>query len=291
MKSVLNIKLVNSALEAAFNMGYQHLAISGGEPLLYPNLKELLDSAKYIGMRTSLITNGSFSESKYAEMQGLLDSIAVSIDGSQDLHNQVRANKSSFQKVDKFLDFSQKYFSNTGIAFSLSDQSWEMIPQMLDYAKSKSVDLFQIHPLESIGRANNQNLISLSNGNLKRAYILTKALQCQYPFPIQFDAFNSRTASNTLLPNINNEQASDVIDLLVLAESGIILPYSYGIPSKWQVANLHKQGLTEGWNSFRETKLDDFYSWCQKTLENQSELIFTPSKALIHDKLEPNLTH
>ena len=46
------------AVRAAASWGYRVLSVSGGEPLLYPRLEQLLDLGHRLGMATSVVTNG-----------------------------------------------------------------------------------------------------------------------------------------------------------------------------------------------------------------------------------------
>lgn len=61
--------------------GTKKITFAGGEPMLYPHLKEVIIFAKEIGLTTSIITNGSLlTEEFLIEMKPHLDWIGVSID-------------------------------------------------------------------------------------------------------------------------------------------------------------------------------------------------------------------
>ncbi|MDN5213152.1 radical SAM protein [Fulvivirgaceae bacterium BMA12] len=277
IRSYVDKNLIAGAIKDAASLGYQRLSVSGGEPLLYPYLTDILSAAKNHGMSTSLITNGSFPEGKYKSLIGLVDVIGVSLDGTKELHNTIRKNRSAFEKVDRFLDFSVKYFKNIGIVFALTDQSWEFLPDIFSYGKSRNVSIIQIHPLERVGRAKSSNGISLSLDNLKRAYLLNSVISSQYPFYVQFDALSKDTAIRTMTPKDGIEVAAEAIDLLVMNEKGEVLPYTYGIPNNWQVANLNKTSLNEGWQYFKENKFLPFQKWCEDTIGSIKDVLFTPS--------------
>ena len=269
-------KILNAVREVA-DLGFERLSISGGEPLLYSGLKELLTEAKKVGMNTSLVTNGSFPKKKYEELVGLIDTIGVSLDGKEALHNEVRQNTSAFEKVDRFLDYSRDLFPSVGVVLALSDQSWEDLPDMLEFGKQKNVNFFQFHPLESVGRASATKALSMTSTNLKRAYLLTKTLGCQYSFPIQFDVLTAERALKTIIPNLKGNMAVECIDIIVMNEHGKIQPYTYGIDSRWQIADLNKESVASGWNNFKLNQLSDFYHWCEERINLRDELLFAPS--------------
>lgn len=276
LKQYLTKEKVESVITDATELGYKRLSVSGGEPLLYVHLEEILSVAKEKGMSTSLITNGSFSQKRYSKLHGLVDTIAVSLDGDKTLHNKIRQNKTAFDRVDCFLDFAPSYFRNVGIAFSISDDSWETIPSILEYGKDKNVDIIQFHPLESFGRAKKSGL-SLNSASLKRAYLLLNALMCQYRFPIQVDVLGKASASRIMTPKIYGRNAADIIDLLVLNEKGQVFPYTYGMDNQWMIADLD-QRFSEGWVNFKNFKLPYFRKWCIESYEQYDELIFGPSE-------------
>jgi MoaA/NifB/PqqE/SkfB family radical SAM enzyme len=58
LRKALDVDLLSGCLEDAAALGYRQLAVSGGEPLLYDRLAELLARARALGMLTSVTSNG-----------------------------------------------------------------------------------------------------------------------------------------------------------------------------------------------------------------------------------------
>jgi Fe-coproporphyrin III synthase len=288
LTSFVDVEIIQKAVRNVADLGFERLSISGGEPLLYPHLKNILIAAREVGMSTSLVTNGSFPQKKYEELVGLVDIIGVSLDGKKELHNEIRQKASAYDKVERFLDFSQNVFSSVGIIYSLSDQSWEDVPEMLDFGKEKKVNFFQIHPIEEVGRAKKTSSLSLTSANLKRAYILTKSLSCQFPFPIQMDVLSRDSAIKSMVPN-TSVIGSDTIDLLVMNEKGEVLPYTYGIDPEWRIADLRETTLMEGWDIFMDHKLKQFEEWCRLSIESEEELLYPPSTLYLKSPINQTL--
>lgn len=68
-------------VEQIAKAGFKKINFAGGEPTLCPWLPELIQTAKKLGMTTSIVTNGSKLSNAYLEnVQNDLDWIAVSID-------------------------------------------------------------------------------------------------------------------------------------------------------------------------------------------------------------------
>ena len=85
-------------------LGYATLAVSGGEPLMFPGLDTLLRNAHEAGMRTMVTTNGTLvTPRRLEELDPVLDLLAFSLDGPPDVHNAVRNAPWAFAKLDRGL--------------------------------------------------------------------------------------------------------------------------------------------------------------------------------------------
>jgi MoaA/NifB/PqqE/SkfB family radical SAM enzyme len=97
----LPIEIVKDIIIEGYNIGYRHLHITGGEPLLWKGLFEVLDYAFDMEYQTVFLnTNGTLlSEdvcSKLAVYDGL--SISVSLEGTESIHDRLRG-EASFRRT------------------------------------------------------------------------------------------------------------------------------------------------------------------------------------------------
>ncbi|MCA1581209.1 MAG: radical SAM protein [Acidobacteria bacterium] len=76
------------------------VSLFGGEPLLYPDILPLVREIKKRGLTCTIITNGGRLE-QYARdlVEAGIDSIAVSIDGPEEVHNRIRGKADAYQKA------------------------------------------------------------------------------------------------------------------------------------------------------------------------------------------------
>jgi AdoMet-dependent heme synthase len=74
------------------------IAISGGEPLMRPDLYEILEYTQAKGMITNLLTNGTLLTSKIAKdiNERGVNTLQISIDGTRDTHNEIRGRDYAF---------------------------------------------------------------------------------------------------------------------------------------------------------------------------------------------------
>ena len=82
---------------ARFNPLYY---IWGGEPMMYPDIMEVLGHINSRGHRCALITNGTLLE-KHAEdlVRMDLDSIMISLDGPREIHDEIRGLAGTFDRM------------------------------------------------------------------------------------------------------------------------------------------------------------------------------------------------
>jgi len=77
-----------------------YIAITGGEPLLYPGIGKLLRRCKHHGLHVSMVTNATLLERKAEEiMDAPPASLQVSIDGPQETHDALRMVQGTFEKA------------------------------------------------------------------------------------------------------------------------------------------------------------------------------------------------
>lgn len=77
------------------------LVISGGEPLVHPDLLKITQYAGDRGFRWGMVSNAfALNETMYQQLlENGLESITISLDGDEEAHNALRRHPKSFQRV------------------------------------------------------------------------------------------------------------------------------------------------------------------------------------------------
>jgi radical SAM protein with 4Fe4S-binding SPASM domain len=76
------------------------ISLFGGEPLLYPDILPLVREIKKRGLTCTIITNGGRLEEYARELvEAGIDSVAVSIDGPEEVHNRIRGKADAYSKA------------------------------------------------------------------------------------------------------------------------------------------------------------------------------------------------
>src|SRR5262245_60652412 len=138
-----------NVLSDAAAMGYKVVSVSGGEPLIYRGLETVLDHAKAVGLQTTVTTNGFFiGQGQLSRLRGLVDVLAISLDGPPELHNELRGSPQAFER----LRGNVENLRNAGIPFgfihTLTSRNWEHLLWTAEFAAENEAGLLQIHPLE-----------------------------------------------------------------------------------------------------------------------------------------------
>ncbi len=82
------------------------LVLTGGEPILHPDFRRIIEKIHSIGMRWGLVTNGYNINARKIELleKNGIQSITISLDGSRQSHNWLRGKSDSFRKTIKAME-------------------------------------------------------------------------------------------------------------------------------------------------------------------------------------------
>jgi len=92
------------------------ILISGGEPLLHPQIFEMLEALKTIKLRKMLLSNGMLIDEKIArKLKDFVHEVQISVDGT-DSHDEFRNNQNAFVKAIQAI----KYLTKEGVDVSVA---------------------------------------------------------------------------------------------------------------------------------------------------------------------------
>ncbi len=99
------------------SLGCEKVVLSGGEAILRPDWEQIAGCLSYLGVATSLITNGyAFNAEIAARVRDLgMVRVGLSLDGLRDNHNLVRQNPAAFDRALQ----AARYICDTGVALNI----------------------------------------------------------------------------------------------------------------------------------------------------------------------------
>ncbi|MBU2638731.1 MAG: radical SAM protein [Nanoarchaeota archaeon] len=90
-----------SRIDKFHEKGVETLLLTGGEPLLNPNVYDMIKQARHYGIDVALLTNGTLIDERRAERLADADpsTVQISIDGMKDYHESIRG-QGAFGKLE-----------------------------------------------------------------------------------------------------------------------------------------------------------------------------------------------
>jgi radical SAM protein with 4Fe4S-binding SPASM domain len=138
----IDINLAKSILDQLAANGVFRVNFFGGEPLLVKGLPTLIEHATELGLRTTLITNGlPLTERFIADVAGRLETIAVSVHGLGQRHDEVLGVVGGFDKLLGKIALLARSGINLGINYTvLRGSEHEFLPTASHFLKNFPVD-------------------------------------------------------------------------------------------------------------------------------------------------------
>jgi len=244
-------------LEALRREGYDTLSLSGGEPLLYRQLDELLSGAIALGYKINLITNGTvLTPSRLETIAGRVSLAAVSFDGPPEVHNRMRGRADAYDRALAALDQFAAAGVPAGMAYCVGRDSLPGVADAYDLALEKKIRTLHLHPLVAIGRAESdcpeQALDEVDQARLYMAAGLFDAnedgprVHCDLLPASSLD--QARRQFRLLHDDSVDAPLSELINPLILTEMGRALPFAYGLDASY--------GLPDGGREWKSSLLD-----------------------------------
>ncbi|MES1258545.1 MAG: radical SAM protein [Acidobacteriota bacterium] len=267
----LTIAQLTDALTDAREQGYLTASFSGGEPLLFQGLGTLLQHAKSLGMRTTVTSNGMLlNEARLSEIAKYTDVLAISLDGVPESHDRMRNYSGAFDRMAENLPAVRASGVPFGFLFTLTQHNVDEAEWAAEFAVKQGATLFQIHPLEEVGRAT-ETLRGLRPDATESAFAFLEAGRIRKAWGkklfVQLDVFHRELVARHPerfhageIPRILPVNLAACVTPLVLEADGTMVPVGYGFSRDYAIGNIRERRLRDagpawiahGYPAFRE---------------------------------------
>ena len=152
----LSTEKVFDVMEDLKSFGTRVLILSGGEPLMRPDIYEISYRAKALGFYVGLSTNGTLIDSDSIEKIKQLDYdyVGISIDGTRSTHDRFRQKIGAYDEALRGLRLCRDANIKIGLRFTLTQDNADDLPQLLQLMDEERVDKFYLSHLNYAGRGN-----------------------------------------------------------------------------------------------------------------------------------------
>ncbi|SHM34902.1 heme d1 biosynthesis radical SAM protein NirJ [Vreelandella subglaciescola] len=130
------------------------LILSGGEPLMRPDIFELSRRARELGIYTGLSTNGTLiNETNIDAIEAVgYDYVGISIDGLEATHDVIRQRKGAFRESMHAVKLCKERGIKVGLRFTLTRENADQLGDILELIDYHDVDKFYLSHLNYGGR-------------------------------------------------------------------------------------------------------------------------------------------
>ncbi len=134
--------------------GVSVLILSGGEPLMRPDLADIARRAKELGFYVGLSSNGTLiDESRIGAIAATgYDYVGVSLDGLAPTHDRFRRRTGAFGEALRGIRLCRDAGLRVGLRLTLTEQTAADLPALLTLMDEERIDKFYLSHLNYAGR-------------------------------------------------------------------------------------------------------------------------------------------
>ncbi|MCU7816459.1 MAG: heme d1 biosynthesis radical SAM protein NirJ [Candidatus Thiodiazotropha sp. (ex Rostrolucina anterorostrata)] len=134
--------------------GVPVLILSGGEPLMRPDIFEISRRAKAEGFYVGLSSNGTLiTEETIGDIAEVgYDYVGISIDGMRETHDRFRRKQGAFDASLHGIRLCREAGLKVGLRFTLTQENAAELPDLLQLMDAEGVDKFYLSHLNYAGR-------------------------------------------------------------------------------------------------------------------------------------------
>lgn len=152
----LSLQEVYTIMDDLKAFGVPALILSGGEPLLRPDLFEIAARARDLGFYTGLSTNGTLIDAPMAaRIAGAgFDYVGISLDGLKPTHDKFRRLDGAFDRSLAAIRHLATHNVKVGLRFTMTALNAHDLPALLQLMKDEGANKFYFSHLNYAGRGN-----------------------------------------------------------------------------------------------------------------------------------------
>lgn len=248
----ITAELYNRAIASALSEGLRMVKLTGGEPLLHPEWRQIVQFAAEQGVKVALETNGTLLDKEDAKLLSKYNvRVSVSLDGAEPAtHDNFRGVIGSFEATKRAVHLLVEQGNPPLIIFSLYTGNRHELEPLVALVRDWGVEEVKVNIISPIGRGKQFKrkgwLLEVKElFHLKQ--IEEKALSQRYGIKVFVDlpcAFESAIALAT-----HGIGICPFLNLLSILANGDITFCGFGYASpEWILGNIETHSLVEIWH-------------------------------------------
>ena len=136
--------------------GVPVLILSGGEPLMRPDIFDISRRAKEMGFYVGLSSNGTLIDRERIKDIAAIkyDYVGISLDGIGETHDRFRRQVGAFESSLEGVRLCRDNGIKVGLRFTMTVDNADELPELLDLVDAEDIDKFYLSHLNYAGRGN-----------------------------------------------------------------------------------------------------------------------------------------
>jgi heme d1 biosynthesis radical SAM protein NirJ len=155
-KGELDTGEVYTVMDDLKGFGVPVLILSGGEPLMRPDIFDISHRAREMGFYVGLSTNGTLiSEQNIDAIADVgYNYVGISIDGMRETHDKFRRKEGAFDEAMHGIRLCHERGIKVGLRFTLTQDNAAELPAILQLMEDEGIDKLYLSHLNYAGRGN-----------------------------------------------------------------------------------------------------------------------------------------
>ncbi len=275
----LALNTVLQAIAECRALGVGSISLTGGEPLLYPDLDRVLEAAATLpDVKTTLCTNGTLlTKRRAARYRELGLRVNISIDGRPQFHDAFRKSPGAFAASEDGVRAAVEFGIPVTIISTISHDNLDAVEFLVDWAAGLGVDHFFAQPLLDLGRGRqiadrcltfhemNRLIMRLSDLANRPQY---RHLRCQMIGAKKKFLLEHPCGAFVRKGVQCHRGVSKEIRKLVVREDGTVLPEVPNLSPRFSLGNIQDGPLSTLIERYFENGFDEFERLCRVTYSN-----------------------
>ena len=145
------------------------ISITGGEPMLHPDIYKTVMAAHKLGFPVGMTSNGTMINERAAKALAFagLDTIAISLDGIEDTHDAFRQSPGSFSRAMHGVHALRAVGIEAQAITVIHRKNIHQLDEMFDFFRSDGFYSWRLVNIEPIGRAKDNSDLMLNPTELR----------------------------------------------------------------------------------------------------------------------------
>lgn len=132
-------------------LGVRFIDLTGGEPLLHPDIDAIAGEAQRHGMRTSITTNGLLYPKLAERLRGKVDLLHFSLDSADAEQHDAMRGIACFSHVLESLDIARELGEKPDLLFTVTNENYRQMDAVYELAQERGL-LLLLNPIFSYFR-------------------------------------------------------------------------------------------------------------------------------------------